>query len=111
MMVRAAFHPDNVLDRSADAEREIQLGRHRLAGGADLAIHGEPSRVADGTRSRELAAQRLGQLLGQFDVLLLFDSATHGHDDLGLRQVDGLLGFLEDFLRLVANRRRRRFRP
>ena len=39
----------------------------------------------------------------RFDILLLFDSAADGDDDLRLRKVDGLLGFFEDFLRLVAN--------
>ncbi len=98
-----AFHAHDVLNGAADAEREIKLGRDRLARRADLAVHGEPAGVADGARGRQFAAERLGELLGHLDVFLLFDAAADGDDDFGLREIDGLLGFLEDFLRLVAN--------
>ena len=109
MMARDALHADDVLNRAADAQRQIELWRNRLAGRSDLAIHGEPSRIADGTRRRKFAAQCLGQLFGQFDVFLLLDAAADGNDDFRLRQIHRLLGFFEDFLRLVANQRRRRF--
>ena len=74
-----------------------------MAGGADLAIHGEPSVVADGARGCEFAADCVGQLFGQVDIFLLLDAASDGDDDLGLGQIDGLLGFFENFLRLVAH--------
>ena len=35
-----AFHADQVLDGSADADGEVDLGRDGLAGAADLALHG-----------------------------------------------------------------------
>src|SRR5262249_11681779 len=44
-----------------------------------------------------------GKLPGDLDILLLLDAPPNGHDDFGLRQVDGLLRFLKDFLRLVAD--------
>src|SRR4029077_10687332 len=34
-----------------------------------------------------------------FNILLLFDAATHSHDDLCLRQIHGLLGLFENCLR------------
>ena len=39
---------------------------------------------------------------GQFDIFLLFDSATDGDNDFRLRKIDGLLGFFERIFRLVA---------
>ena len=41
--------------------------------------------------------------LRQFDVFLLLDAASDGNDDVCLRQIDGLLGFFEDLLRLIAD--------
>ena len=89
-----AFHADDVLNRAADAEREIKLGRDRLARGADLTVHGEPAGIADGTRGGEFAAECVGELLSHFDVFLFFDAATDRHDDFGLREIDGLLWLL-----------------
>src|SRR5258708_17389110 len=98
-----AFHANDVLNRAADAEREIQLGCNRLAGGTDLAVHGKPAIVADRTRGGEIGAECVGQLLGDFDVFLFFDAAAYGHDHFGLGEVDGLLGFFKYFLRLVSH--------
>src|SRR5215469_17372744 len=44
-----ALHADNVLNRAADSQGEIQFRRHRLAGTADLTIHRQPALVADWT--------------------------------------------------------------
>ena len=41
------------------------------------------------------------KLLGEFDVLLLLDAAADGDDDFRLREIDGLLGFLEDLRGLL----------
>ena len=59
-----ALHADEVLDGAGDAERDVELRRHGLAGAADLALHRQPAVVADRPRRGELGAQRLGQLLG-----------------------------------------------
>ena len=92
-----------MLNGAGDSEREIKFGGDGLAGGADLAIHGEPAGIANRARGGEFSAQSFGQLLGDVDVFLFLDAAAHGDNDLGLGQIDGLLGFLEDFLRLVAD--------
>ena len=52
------------------------------------------------------APRALGQRLGQRQVLGPLDSAAHRHDPLGLRQVNGLLGFLERRLRRLTDGRR-----
>ena len=45
-----ALHTDEMLDGSADADGEVEFGCDGLAGAADLALHGEPAIVTDGTR-------------------------------------------------------------
>src|SRR5579864_7834793 len=45
-----SLHPYEVLDGSGNAHREVELGRNSLSGTADLALHGKPAVVADGTR-------------------------------------------------------------
>ena len=61
-----ALHADDVLDGAADAQRQVELGRDGLAGGADLAVHGQPAGIADRTRRRNLSAQRFGQAAWPF---------------------------------------------
>src|SRR5947199_3275042 len=63
-----AFHADDMLDGAAYAEREIQLRRNGLAGAADLALHREPTFIADGARCGDFAAKRFRERLGLRDV-------------------------------------------
>src|SRR4029077_18844231 len=72
------------------------------SGRADLAVHGEPAIVANGAGGGNLSAEGGGEPLREFNVFLFFDPAADGDDDFGLRQVDGLLGFLEPVFRLIA---------
>src|SRR3954454_20373591 len=65
-----AFHPDQMLDRARDPERDVELRRDGLPGAADLAIHRQPAGVADRPGRGDLRAHRLGQLLRQLQVLL-----------------------------------------
>src|SRR5581483_4455423 len=94
-----AFHADNMLDRATDAESQVELRRNRLARRPDLAVHRQPAGVADRPRGRDLSAQGFRKLLGQLNVLLLLDAAADRHDDLRLRKIHRLLGFLEGRLR------------
>src|SRR4029077_12500532 len=66
-------------------------------------VHGQPAGIANRTGRREVSAQRVRELLGQFDVFLLFNAAANGDNNFRLREVDGLLRFFENFLRLIAN--------
>ena len=92
-----------MLDRAADAQRQIQLGRDRLPRRSNLTVHRQPAVVADRTRSRQFSAQRIGQLFREVNIFLFLDPAANRNDDLCLRQVHRLLGFLEHFLRFVAD--------
>ena len=92
-----------MLNGSADAEREIQFGCNRLTGRSNLAVHGQPARIADGTRGRNLATESFGELLGNFDILLLFYAATDSDDNFGLGKINCLLCFFENLVRFVAD--------
>ena len=95
-----------MLDSAADAQRQVKLGRHGLARAANLAVHRQPACVADGPRSREFATDRIGELFGEFNIFLFLYPPANRDDDLRLRQVNCLLGFLEPIFRLGANRGR-----
>src|SRR5205085_9909921 len=94
------LHADEVLNRAGDAEREVELRRYSLTGGANLPVNREPARVADGARGRDVAAQGFGQFLRERDVLLTLDAATDGDYHVGLRQINRLLQLLERRFRL-----------
>src|SRR5229473_6357778 len=51
-----ALHPHDVLDGSADSEREVQLGGDRLPRAPDLTVHRQPAFIADRTRCRQFPA-------------------------------------------------------
>ena len=84
------FHADLVLDGAGDAEREVELGSDGLPRAADLAVHGQPAAVTNGSRRADLGPQRFGQLPDQLEILRRLDAASYGDDDLSLGQVHGL---------------------
>ena len=100
-----------MLNGAGDAHRQVQLGRYRLAGTADLALHGKPAGVADGPGRGQFATQRIGQPLHQGDIVGLFNSTPHGHDDLGGGQIHRALRFAEQIPRRGANLRGRDLGP
>ena len=53
-----ALHADEVLNRAGDAERDVELRRHRLTRAADLPLHRQPAVVADRPRRGQLGAER-----------------------------------------------------
>ncbi len=82
-----ALHPFQVLRRAADAQGQIQLGLDGHARLAHLARGRQPALVDHRPRGADRAAQGLGQFLGQLHVVLLLDAASHGHQDVLLRDV------------------------
>ena len=71
------LHPDLVLDRSGDAECDVELRRDRLAGLPDLGRVRVPARVDDCARRRDGAAQRLRELLAQAEALGRAEARGH----------------------------------
>ena len=81
---RCGLHPDLVLDRAADAHREVQLGLDDLAGLADLLRVRDPARVDRGARGADGPAELRCEVIEQGEALRAADPATAGHDDPGV---------------------------
>ena len=93
-----------MLDGAGNAQREVELRRHGLAGAADLPLHGQPTGVADRARRRELGPQCIRQRLRHRQLVLILDAAADGDNALRLRQVHRLTGFLKRRLGTLADR-------
>src|SRR5215207_3464547 len=78
------LHSHLVLDRARDAERQIELRRHRLARLTDLGGVRVPAGVDHRAGGRDGTAHRIGQLLGQREVLLLAQPAAPADQDLSV---------------------------
>jgi hypothetical protein len=72
---------------AADTAGQVDLGLDRLAGGTHLAGFLQPLGIHDGTRAGDHGAHGIGQFLGNLDILLVFDAAAHGNQDVGLGDV------------------------
>ena len=68
---RVALDSRQVLERAADAARQVDLGPDGLAGGAHLPRFIHPLGVHHRPRAAHRRAHRLGQILGDRDIVLL----------------------------------------
>jgi hypothetical protein len=59
----AAADSGDVLGRTGHAKRDVQLGRHNSAGGADKAVGGQPTAIRHHARPAQSGVQFIGQLL------------------------------------------------
>src|SRR5437764_404319 len=84
-----------MLNRARDAYRDVELRRHGLSGRSNLSINRQPLSVADGTRRRQIAAERCGKFFGQGKIVFALDATTDRNNDVGLTKIDSLLRFLE----------------
>src|SRR5205807_2825933 len=82
-----ALHADLVLDRARDAARDVELRRDAPAGLTDLRRVRVPARVDDRARGGHRAAERLGELLAELEILRPAEPAPARDDDL--RVLDG----------------------
>src|SRR5205814_2577464 len=75
---------DLVLDRTRDADGDVELGRDALPRLADLGRVRIPTGVDNRSRCSNSAAERLRELLHELEVLRPAEPATSGDDHLGL---------------------------
>ncbi len=89
-----AGHACHVLHGAGDAAGDVELGLHGAAGLADLVVGGYPSGVHRGAGGADCAAERLGEIADEGEVLRLSETAAAGDDDLRVLQVDLPVGLL-----------------
>src|SRR5690606_26088303 len=70
------LHSGPVLDRTGDAEGDVQLRRHRDAGLTDLVRIRDVSGVDRGAGSADRSTERIGELLDENELLLRAEPAT-----------------------------------
>ena len=104
MMNGLPFDAGQVLERAADAAGQIDLRLHGLAGRADLARFLQPLGIDHRARATHRRAQRLGQFLGDRDIVLLLDAAADRDQHAVLGDID-IAGFGDDGLEIAASRR------
>src|SRR5690606_22385137 len=80
------LHTCQVLDRTGDTNRDVQLGSNDLAGLADLHVVGHKTGVHCGARSTYGSAQLVGQAVQQLEVVAVLHAAATGDHDLGTSQ-------------------------
>ena len=85
-----AFHADPVLDRAADAGRDVELRPHGLAGLADLPIGLDPAGLHHRSGAADLGPEHPRQVPDQLEVVGLLQALAAGHDDVRVGQVDGV---------------------
>ena len=96
-----ALHADLVLDRAGDPAGDVELRRDALPGLPDLRRVRVPARVDDGARRGDRAAERLGEVLDEREVLRPAEAATAGDDHV--RVLDRRARLL--LVRLLEHRR------
>src|SRR6202049_4761210 len=86
------LHAGAVLDRSGDAQRDVQLRRHGLAGLAHLELARVVAGVDRGTRRADGGAKRVGQFLDHAEVFGAADAAAAGDDNGRLGELGAVAG-------------------
>ena len=79
---------DDVLDRAADAARDVEVRGDARPGLADLLGVRPPAQARRDARHADRGAEQLGQLVEHGERLGAAEPATATDDDLGLRQRD-----------------------
>src|SRR5690349_11847171 len=74
------LHAGPVLDRPGDAERHVELRRHRLAGLPDLELVRVEAGVDGRPRGADRAAEQVGELLDELEVVGAADAPAAGDD-------------------------------
>src|SRR5437763_1788530 len=95
-----ALHADLVLDGAGDAERDVELRRHGLAGLADLGRVRVPAGVDDSAGCADRSTERLRELLREREVVGRAEASAAGDDHVGVldRGAARLLRVLTDEL-------------
>jgi hypothetical protein len=86
--VIGSAEPGGVLDRTADAEREIEVGIDDDSGRADLLVVWDPRTVGDDAGCSDRRADRLRELRQLGEALGRVEAGTPADDAVRLGEVD-----------------------
>jgi len=112
--VLGGLHAREMLHRAGDADGEINIRLDGLAGLADLHGVGHPAGVDCGAAGADGAAEDIGEILEQVELLFALEAAAAGDDDLGAFQLRAFTFdhdplFHVDFAQAIIRRRRHFF--
>ncbi len=80
-IVPAVWTPDLVLDRAADATRDVERGFDDLAGLADLLAVADPARIDHRASGADGPTERVGEILDELQAVGVADAAPATDDD------------------------------
>ena len=80
--------PGQMLERAADAARQIDLGLHGFSGRAHLTRLLHPLGIDYRPRATHRGAQRFGQFLGDGDIVLFLNAAADRNQHRVLGDID-----------------------
>ena len=80
------FHARHVLDRTGDADGDVEFRRNHLSGLADLVVVRHEACIDRGARCADGSAEFIGQRFQDIEVLTRTHAAAAGNDDTGLGQ-------------------------
>src|SRR6056297_3657169 len=86
------LHAGEVLDRARDADRDVEVRGHDLAGLTDLPIVRGVATVDCGTGRANGGAELVGTAFDQGELLFAAHTAPAGHDDTGRCQFGAVAG-------------------
>ena len=87
-MTLRVLHAGEMLDGAGDADGDVEVGRHDLAGLADLVVVGHVAGIDRGARGADGGAELVGDRLDACcEVLADLHAAAAGDDDLGRGQL------------------------
>src|SRR5262245_200752 len=79
----AVLHAGEMLDRTGDADGDVEVGRHHLASLTDLVVVRHEARIDCRARRADAGAELVGQRLDGLAVLARAHAAAAGDHDLG----------------------------
>src|SRR6185436_3837963 len=86
----AVLHAGEMLDRAGDADGNVEVGRHHLAGLADLVVVRHVTGIDRGAAGAEAGAELVGERLEDLEVVAAAHAAAARDDDLGRGQLGPL---------------------
>src|SRR4030095_8390165 len=83
----AVLHPGQMLDRPGNADGDVKVGGHDLAGLPDLIVVGYVARIDGRARGSDRRVELVRERIEQLEVLGVAEATTAGDDDARTREL------------------------